>query len=1090
MYEASILRKIAHPALPPAILYREHLVSTLKTILAQKSETPHRLVLLYAPAGYGKTTLLADFARHTHIPCCWYFFDHTDTDRAIFLRMLIESIRQHFSHFGRELDDLLSQVITVPADQQNDFYKAAVDTLYATITREITEQFIIILSDYHEVNESQTFTALMNYLIQHSPTHCSFVIESRTIPNIDFVSLLIHREMSGFSTEALRFSAQELCMLAKLQGNIALTEAKAEQLTHSFDGWITGILLGSYLGDIQGLGQAGREMGQKNLFAYVVHEVFKDIPTFSLFLQEASILHQMLPSICNALLAIEDAEERLQELERRGLFVTSSSIDNQMIYTCLPALRELFHEKLREQSPQRFLALHQRAAKLWGDLQDYDQGMYHALIAHSYDLATHFIIDAYNPMLKQGRIETILSWLDMLPTPILESQPRLLLIRTRITSFLGEPASVLLLLAQTTAALAAFPQEMSVVEREAVQTEIDILQSKAFFQMGKYQQAQLLCQQALEKIPASEVALRAEAYMRLGVCANLLGDPAAGLIHLQKALYLWGPRTIDSQVADIHGALGNTYSLIGNFTLAEHHLSCALDCCEQLHNERGKIDNLIRLGTAKIREDKPDEAEATYMQALHLARGPLAFQRGEAYALMNLGSLYLEQATYKQALVLIEDGLTLARGLGDKYLINCLLANLAKVYLLMGDPISATQLLAEMDTQLSQEDVVSYEFVQRELTSGLILLSQGRYDEAFACLTRIETPLNRAGLNREQIQAKLRLAACHVARHEEDAAANHIRALVDILNVYKGHKRLVLLELQRLPLLLYAVQTHRAMQPLGRLLGLSVQESEVEQPTSSPLLPVGSSHKLSLLAFGKPTVLIDDKPVTKWRMSRARELCFLLLNAEGPLTKDEVITALWEGEMSDTSDQMLYSIVHYLRKTLGDACIITREQSYQIDFPAIYGENVWYDVHAFLDLSKKAQAALKQKEDVEAKEALLMMLNLYRGDYVQSIYSSWCLARRDELRTICLNARRSLAQISWRQGQFEESIEHWQQILNMDDYLEDVHYELMRCYLHQDKRGLALRQYQKCEEVLQREFGIKPGPSIQNLFQQITKSQM
>ncbi len=1085
MHDASTLRRIISPVLPSTILYRKQLIAMLKTSIMQKSESQHRLILLYAPAGYGKTTLLADFARHIEIPCCWYFLDHTDTDRVTFLRTLIASIRHRFSHFGAELDDLLSQVVTVSADQQAEFYETMIEALCIALTRDIAEQFIIIFSNYHEVNESPTFTALMNVLIQRSPAHCTFVIESRAIPNIEFVPLLIHREMSGFSKDALRFSTQELRTLARIQGVISLSDAEAEELIRFFDGWITGILLGTYLGDIQGLGESGRQMSQKNLFTYVFNEIFKYIPEASDFWLEVSILNQMLPAMCNTLLEIEDAEERFQNLERRGLFITRNVLDKQTIYTYPPVLRELLSEKLREQSLQRFLILHQRAAKLWGEMQEYDLGVHHAFTAQAYDLAIQFIVDSYSLMLKQGRSETLLSWLDRLPVHLLEFQPRLLLIKARAASLIGEPGNVLLLLKQATSALATPSAEINPAEKSVLQTEIEILHSKILFQMGEYQQAQSICQQVLENMAPQAGMLRAEAYMRLGVCANLLGDPAAGLVHLQKALQLWGPRTVDSQVADIHGALGNTYSLIGNFALAEHHLACALDCCEQLHNERGKIDNLIRIGTTKIREDKPAEAEAAYLQALNLARGPLAFQRGEAYALMNLGSLHLEQAAYQQALTLTEDGLTLARNLEDRYLVNCLLANLAKIYLLMDDPISANQLLSEMDFQSAPENTVSYELVQHALVSGPIHLLQGNIDEAFTCLMRIETSLNNAGLSREQIQAKLLLATCHLERNEYDRAVEYTTSLVSILNTYKGHKRFVLQELQRLPALLESVQTKSEMVPLALLLGLAIQASATAPPVLSPSLPVNNARKLTLHAFGKSTVLIDGKPITKWRMARVRELCFLLLNAAGPLTKDEIITALWEEEISDSIDQMLYLIIHYLRKVLGEACVISREQSYQLDFTTIYGNTVYYDVNEFQKLYKKVQAALKEGNDREARENLLKMIELYRGDYMQTVYSNWCVARRDELRSINLNARRLLAQIAWHQERFEESIEHWQAILLMDDYLEEVHYELMRCYLQQGKRSQALRQYQQCEEILQREFGIKPGPDMQNLLQRI-----
>ncbi|MBA2682783.1 MAG: hypothetical protein H0U76_30870 [Ktedonobacteraceae bacterium] len=107
---------------------------------------------------------------------------------------------------------------------------------------------------------------------------------------------------------------------------------------------------------------------------------------------------------------------------------------------------------------------------------------------------------------------------------------------------------------------------------------------------------------------------------------------------------------------------------------------------------------------------------------------------------------------------------------------------------------------------------------------------------------------------------------------------------------------------------------------------------------------------------------------------------------------------------------------------------------------------------------------------------------------MQSFYSDWCTPQRDELRQAHLNAHHRLAQIAWRGEQFDQSVIHWQQMLVVDNCLEDAHYGLMRCYLRLDKRGLALRQYQRVCTALQDELAVPPGPAIQSLYQRLVSS--
>jgi ATP/maltotriose-dependent transcriptional regulator MalT len=118
-----------------------------------EESTACRLVLVQAPAGYGKTTLLADFARSATIPCCWYVLDRTDTDIVLFLETLLTSLRKRFPSCGPVFDPLLQAAragdVSQPAERRFD---ALVDAVAEAIAGEISERFALILCNYHEVD--------------------------------------------------------------------------------------------------------------------------------------------------------------------------------------------------------------------------------------------------------------------------------------------------------------------------------------------------------------------------------------------------------------------------------------------------------------------------------------------------------------------------------------------------------------------------------------------------------------------------------------------------------------------------------------------------------------------------------------------------------------------------------------------------------------------------------------------------------------------------------------------------------------------------------------------------------------------------
>ena len=248
-----------------------------------------------------------------------------------------------------------------------------------------------------------------------------------------------------------------------------------------------------------------------------------------------------------------------------------------------------------------------------------------------------------------------------------------------------------------------------------------------------------------------------------------------------------------------------------------------------------------------------------------------------------------------------------------------------------------------------------------------------------------------------------------------------------------------------------------------------------------------ASARCRTLALGEPLVVIDGSPVTRWRMARAMELYFFLLDSDRPVHKEQIIAQLWP-EADELIFQTFRSTIHYLRKAIGDVCVIHRSGTYRLNLAALYGESVWYDVTAFLEYYLQAKDFLALKEYDAAYQPLREMVELYRGDYLQSFYSDWCTARRDELRRAYMDALAQLARITWQRDQFDECMYFWQRLLVIDNCLEEAHYGIMCCYVRQGKRALALRQYQRCRELLQKEFSTVPGPAIQKLYQKLLQS--
>jgi LuxR family maltose regulon positive regulatory protein len=946
---------------------------------------------------------------------------------------------------------------------------------------------------------SQGVNDLVNYLIQRLPSQCALVIESRAVPNLDLTLLFARDEILSFNATFLHFTNQEIYDLAHLQGMTQFTEREAEQLNTIFNGWIAGILLGTRLGDRHIL-RSGRDVyvserapdvqiDRQNLFAYLVNVVFEHDHENYTFLKETAILPQITPALCNAMLESNNAAERLLYLELQGLFVIRSNSDSQLTYICHPVLREMLCDDLRRWSLERFIMLHRRAMEYWRTVGDFEQAIQHAIEANMHDEVAHLILQAYKPLLEHMRLETLTRWIDALPFGTIMKYPELLLVQANTYLRLSKYIQALPILTMASEVLKQQPSLVDEDERPLLQAAISIASSEALFEVGEYRKAQQLCLELIEQVAADEVALHAEAHTLLGVCSNVQGNYNLGIAHLQKALLLWGRDSERAQTAKLHNTLARTYGLIGNYALAEHHLSRAAKCWDRLQDNWGKVNNLLNMGMIKQRQGEYGYAEACFKQALTMARNLVYFRRGEAYALANLGDLYLIQGNYHQALASTEDGLTIARHLEDRYLINCTLCTLAMTYLYMGDSETAMFLLSEA---CSVSKNSGHEKVNRELTRCMILLHQQKYDEAGICLVELKEYLQDIGLPWELLCATLRLGECLLLQKRPAEAVQHINEVAPII-LGNDYEQTVLNELSHLPSLERAIRTMPELANLRSILQSETQAEEQQEELSSELsgvagdLTVLENARLKIFALGEPSIVVDEKAITHWRRPRAMELFFLLLDSGHPLRKEQIITALWP-DVDEHISQTLHSTIHYLRKSMGEACIASRSGTYWLDLNALYGHRVWYDVAAFQQHIVKAKAALNAGDDVTAQAEFLAAVDLYQGDYVQSFYSDWCMFQRDKLRLFYIDARQQLALITWRHEQFDECVNQWQHVLAIDDCIEDAHYGLMRCYIRRGQRGLALRQYQRCAEILQRELGIEPGTTMQNLFQSLLKN--
>lgn len=1095
MQPSDLTWKLISPIVPEALLHRRALLQNLYHALIE-SPQHYKLSLICAPAGYGKSTLLADFASQSPVPCCWYILDQTDRDQHTFLSNLVASIRYSFPFFGLTLDSFIAHSVRdgmhYGANEADS--STIIDSIVEMIRQEINRPFLLLLVNYHEVDDVDAINQLVDRLIQSLPSFCSVIIESRVTPSLKYAFLLAQRQVFALSTADFQFTAQEIAELATIQGVATVSEAEIEQLITYFDGWIVGILLGTRLGNMQflqtyqqmhGISQSSELLiDQEKLFEYLVQEVFGQKPELYRFLTEAAILEQMTPIVCASLLEtdVSDAETQLRELEVQGLFVSRYEERGQIVYLCHPVLRDILCKVLYRQRPDRFFLLHHRAAEFFYAMHLYKFAMYHALVLENTDLAVALIIDVHEQVIAEGNVETIAGWIEKLPLAVTATHPQLSLIKAKVSTILGDHAQALALLTQVTNLQGTTQPDPRFL------ADVTMVRSRALFQAGEYVQSQEGLLDIVTSVPAKEAAIHAEAHTLLGISANVQGNVKGGIVHLQSALQYWGREKATRHVIDLHSMLASSYSLMGNFMLAEHHLSRALALWKDVPDEYERVFLLIRMGLIKQRQGLYDEAEESFLQALSVARQSAHFLRGEAYTLVNLGELYQEQEQYIRSLEVLEDGLRLSRQIQDTYLTRGSLRSLAITYMFMGDASTALLILTEAEALSDTNKPHTSEDVQLTFTRGTIQLALQNYEEACSLLQEAKEAFNALHLKQDVLRSTLRLADCYYALQSDVGGDALLREAATYIMADGDCERLAHLELKHLPYTLARLHLGKQGDHVQQLLQWRSEQKDVPLPPSPPVLAesVHTTSQIKIQAFGEPVVFVDDVVVTHWRRAKAMELCFYLLDRGKPVHKEQIIDDLWL-EWDTINDQAFRSTVHSLRKIVGEKGVVSGGGRYSLDLMAVFSD-VFYDVTVFLAYDKQAKDALITHDNEQAERCLRAMIDLYRGDYAQSFYSNWCQFQRDVLRRINMDAHGKLANLCFQQDRWDESIHLWKRMIAIDPCQEDAHYGLMRCYARMGERGSALRQYQHCAQILQDELSTSPGKTIQHFYQQLIAS--
>jgi LuxR family maltose regulon positive regulatory protein len=349
--------KLYIPPPRPKVVLRPHLIERLNEGLRQNQGFGRKLTLIYAPAGFGKTTLVSEWVAGCKRPVAWLSLDEGDNDPTYFLTYLVAALQTVAPKIG-------AGVMSVLQSPQPSPTESILTSLLNEITT-IPDNFVLVLDDYHVLDAKPVDNAL-TFLLEHLPPQTHLVIATREDPPLPLARLRARGQLTELRADDLRFTPAEATEFLNQVMGLNLSAEDITALEARTEGWIAGLQLAAL--SMQGRSDAVSFIksftgSHHFILDYLVEEVLRCQPEHvrDFFLQ-TSILDRFCAPLCNAVTGHEDGRGMLEVLERGNLFVIPLD-DQRQWYRYHHLFAEVLQAHLREAQPARVSTLHRQASQ-------------------------------------------------------------------------------------------------------------------------------------------------------------------------------------------------------------------------------------------------------------------------------------------------------------------------------------------------------------------------------------------------------------------------------------------------------------------------------------------------------------------------------------------------------------------------------------------------------------------------------------------------------------------------------------------------------------------------------------------------------
>lgn len=679
-----LITKLRPPGLRRAPLRRDHLVPAVLP----------RLILLDAPAGYGKTRLAAQIYADWIFDggaAAWLTLDKLDNDVVRCAAHLLEALRRATGQTAPEALRLLA----VGGEQGEAPSAAALMTALLSAFAALDLPLLVVIDDLHLIDDAGVLDLLGALLL--APLDClHWVIASRGLPALPLARLRAAGEVLDLDAQALTFSAEETAAFMRQAGTLVLTPTQVAQLHARTEGWAASLQLAAIaLGSAEDADAFLKQFSgaDRGVADFLVEEVFsRQTPEMQNFLLGTSILERFSAELCDALLCASSGRALIDEVERLNLFIFSLDRERQW-YRYHRLFADLLRQRLQRTQPGEASGLHRRACDWLAAHGQLEPAIEHAFAASDAVRAGELIDAVSTPLFVSGRTATLRALAERLPSDVAARLPRLQL-------ELAWEHTIRWRFAEARRALAAVEANAGLSGPEGPALRARLAHRQFMLQV--------FTDRLEEALPAGQAWLAAhdgrEDFMSGSVAvALMMCEREAHSCDMTEARAAAFRRRF-SEAGALYGmvfnetVVGSTHALRGDLKLAREAFEAAVNAAVRIHGEGSALAAMPAAQLAALAYEGNQLVEAQALLDSAVAAAPAEFGLVDSIIARQLTAARLARVQKRPSAAhqAVDDGLRVADEYGLPRLRAHMQAERVRLWLFEGRLKEATRLLADV----------------------------------------------------------------------------------------------------------------------------------------------------------------------------------------------------------------------------------------------------------------------------------------------------------------------------------------------------------------------------------------------------------